>query len=403
MLEFSLIHFAVVEKIWRRSFMLVLYDLVLEHLDLSSADFVNIGAIYSLYMLYRTQPSVFPLVPIKVVTTGSWSVLKEFYLNCCKREYSDCIYIIDYLITHQVFEFAAVYNVPENVINPDRDHMYKQLYISKLSTLEMQANSLNLFHLNDPVYQKKHSELLDTYNYAKKLISETSLDSSAQDLSKTKEVSENHMKNSDSFEASNSAKLVENEDTISLNDIYENLNNVVSSRFSNLMYVDYQVSTSIDLSDQTQKNFEVCLAESASNSISDKDINFEKNDGFTEQIITELNTSNGNEDVFLGEMQKTTLVEGSTDSLHSHGVPDSEKPSTRSLRLPERLFSNVVDLHDNSLERHSDAPISLPSRLEIDNKWNSSDRSYIPDHLKALMRRSQNITKKKFLASSNTQ
>ncbi|OMJ10229.1 hypothetical protein AYI70_g10456 [Smittium culicis] len=65
-------------------------------------------------------------------------------------------------------------------------------------------------------------------------------------------------------------------------------------------------------------------------------------------------------------------------------------------RLPEALFSNIIKTSSIlQKEGASEGGAFVPARLEIDNKWNSSDRSYIPDHLKALMRKKQGAGKKR--------
>ncbi|KAF9988531.1 Small nuclear RNA activating complex, polypeptide 1, 43kDa [Modicella reniformis] len=104
--EFSLIHFGC--GIAGEQFMGVLYERFLEYLSLDEGFAAQVGAIFGMYLLYFTQPTVSKKVPIRL-TMLAWQNLEMLYQLGFEYDATDLIFII-----HRLRERSAFIYVAEN-------------------------------------------------------------------------------------------------------------------------------------------------------------------------------------------------------------------------------------------------------------------------------------------------
>ncbi|OAQ36729.1 hypothetical protein K457DRAFT_178603 [Linnemannia elongata AG-77] len=67
---------------------------------------VHAGAVYALYLLYFTQPTSFPKVPIRL-TIHAWHVLESIYKQAFVHKATDPIYVIRKLRDSNAFVYVA--------------------------------------------------------------------------------------------------------------------------------------------------------------------------------------------------------------------------------------------------------------------------------------------------------
>ncbi|CAG8597190.1 4600_t:CDS:2 [Paraglomus brasilianum] len=101
-LQFSLIHFVCPEKSGRELFMQCLYQITLSnYLE------TRLGVLFTLYLLYFTQPEAFFRVKIRLSPT-MWQALYALYEYCKENELEDAAFVYKKLRTSQAFVFVAV-------------------------------------------------------------------------------------------------------------------------------------------------------------------------------------------------------------------------------------------------------------------------------------------------------
>ncbi|RIA91732.1 small nuclear RNA activating complex, subunit SNAP43-domain-containing protein [Glomus cerebriforme] len=106
---FSLIHFACPEKLGRSLFMQTLYQIILSYNAMNTRLLeVKLGVLYSLYLLYFTQPEVFPKERIRL-TFETWQQIFELYKYSKQYDLYDAVYIYEKMRKERVFDF--VYDV----------------------------------------------------------------------------------------------------------------------------------------------------------------------------------------------------------------------------------------------------------------------------------------------------
>ncbi|OMH80638.1 hypothetical protein AX774_g5920 [Zancudomyces culisetae] len=69
---------------------------------------IQVGVIYAIYLVYKTQPksAKFKVEPVRI-TLGNWKTIIGVYRKCVSRKVDDCIYILDWLRSNKVFEVTA--------------------------------------------------------------------------------------------------------------------------------------------------------------------------------------------------------------------------------------------------------------------------------------------------------
>ncbi|KAK3825384.1 MAG: small nuclear RNA activating complex, subunit SNAP43-domain-containing protein [Benniella sp.] len=104
--EFSMIHFGCGERIAREQFMSVLYERFLEYLAPEEVFTAQVGAIYGLYLLYFTQPTIFKKVPIRL-NIPTWQNMEMLYQLGFEYDITDLIFIIHKLRQRGAFVYVA--------------------------------------------------------------------------------------------------------------------------------------------------------------------------------------------------------------------------------------------------------------------------------------------------------
>ncbi|CAG8470239.1 7967_t:CDS:1 [Funneliformis caledonium] len=103
---FSLIHFACPEKLGRPVFMQTLYQIILSYTVNTRLLEVKLGVLYGLYLLYFTQPEVFPKERIRFTLT-LWKQIFELYKYSKQYDLHDAVYIYEKMRKERVLEFVA--------------------------------------------------------------------------------------------------------------------------------------------------------------------------------------------------------------------------------------------------------------------------------------------------------
>ncbi|KAF9957792.1 hypothetical protein BGZ72_001367 [Mortierella alpina] len=91
--QLSMIHFACVDEAGRSQFMRALYDIALEYLSEDHTITVQVAAVFCLYLLYSTQPSVFKKIPIGLTMSMSQNI-DLIYKLAFEYSATDLIFII---------------------------------------------------------------------------------------------------------------------------------------------------------------------------------------------------------------------------------------------------------------------------------------------------------------------
>ncbi len=115
---FSLVHFACPEKLGRPVFMQTLYQIILSYNTMNTRLLeVKLGVLYGLYLLYFTQPEVFPIFPkekIRLILT-SWKEIFELYKYSKQYDLYDAVYIYEKMRKEHIFEFVANIDPWDNI------------------------------------------------------------------------------------------------------------------------------------------------------------------------------------------------------------------------------------------------------------------------------------------------
>ncbi|KAG9321374.1 hypothetical protein KVV02_002106 [Mortierella alpina] len=102
-----MIHFACVEETGRSQFMRALYDIALEYLTEDHTLVARAAAVFCLYMLYSTQPSVFKKVPIRLTISKAQNI-DLMYKMAFAYSATDLIFIIHAMReVREAFVFVA--------------------------------------------------------------------------------------------------------------------------------------------------------------------------------------------------------------------------------------------------------------------------------------------------------
>ncbi|KAK3808036.1 MAG: small nuclear RNA activating complex, subunit SNAP43-domain-containing protein [Linnemannia elongata] len=105
--KFSLIHFACNDTQSRDIFINGLTELLFRYyLSPRETMTVHAGAVYALYLLYFTQPTSFPKVPIRL-TIHAWHLLETVYKQAFTHKASDLIYVIRKMRDSNAFVYVA--------------------------------------------------------------------------------------------------------------------------------------------------------------------------------------------------------------------------------------------------------------------------------------------------------
>lgn len=67
---------------------------------------VHAGAVYALYLVYFTQPTSLPKVPIRL-TMNAWNLLESIYKQAFKHKATDLIHVIRKLRDNNAFVYVA--------------------------------------------------------------------------------------------------------------------------------------------------------------------------------------------------------------------------------------------------------------------------------------------------------
>ena len=112
---FSLVHFACPEKLGRPVFMQTLYQIILSYNTMNTRLLeVKLGVLYGLYLLYFTQPEVFPKEKIRLTLT-SWKEFFELYKYSKQYDLYDAVYIYEKMRKERIFEFVANIDPWDNI------------------------------------------------------------------------------------------------------------------------------------------------------------------------------------------------------------------------------------------------------------------------------------------------
>ncbi|KAH7059796.1 small nuclear RNA activating complex, subunit SNAP43-domain-containing protein [Linnemannia elongata] len=105
--QFSLIHFTCNDPQSRDTFIDGLTEVLFRYyLSPRETMTVHAGAVYALYLLYFTQPTSFPKVPIRL-TIHAWHVLESIYKQAFVHKATDLIYVIRKLRDSHAFVYVA--------------------------------------------------------------------------------------------------------------------------------------------------------------------------------------------------------------------------------------------------------------------------------------------------------
>ncbi|KAG0019773.1 Small nuclear RNA activating complex, polypeptide 1, 43kDa [Podila clonocystis] len=107
--ELSHIHFACRDKAARRDFMEAIYDTLLDYLKPDIPFNVRTGALFSLYLIYFTQPKSFARQPIPL-TRRMLFMLDTIYQHATDLKASDLVFTMHKLWTADAFQFVAQHN-----------------------------------------------------------------------------------------------------------------------------------------------------------------------------------------------------------------------------------------------------------------------------------------------------
>ncbi|PVU88965.1 hypothetical protein BB561_005632 [Smittium simulii] len=177
-LNFSIIHFAFPEQTSRNSFMRLLYRLVLEHFNPSASVFVNLSVIYTLYLLYFSQPDNMEREMIQLLLCD-WYNLCTFYKFCGENEIDDAVYIIERLISQNAFEYSAWIDKRSNILYTDgivginrlgTETKHLENKKKRLEDIERKLVGGSFGILENLKFSKRHIELIETYSVTKKLL-----------------------------------------------------------------------------------------------------------------------------------------------------------------------------------------------------------------------------------------
>ncbi|KAI1309727.1 Small nuclear RNA activating complex, polypeptide 1, 43kDa [Mortierella claussenii] len=107
--KFHLIHFGCGDSNERHHFLRPLYRFFLDYLSPKETFPVQVGAIYGLYMLYFTQPTLFKKVPIPL-DIATWQNLQFLYQLGFEYDATDLIFIVHRLRERNAFLYVAEYD-----------------------------------------------------------------------------------------------------------------------------------------------------------------------------------------------------------------------------------------------------------------------------------------------------
>ncbi|KAH8555971.1 small nuclear RNA activating complex, subunit SNAP43-domain-containing protein [Umbelopsis sp. PMI_123] len=110
--NFSLIHFACSDQQGRPIFMQAVNEAILEHFCFETIS-VRLGVIFSLYLMYFSQPDIWPREPIRV-TAETWNSILDFMDQCDERGCGgDGHTALTKLLNDEAFKFCALQSVKE--------------------------------------------------------------------------------------------------------------------------------------------------------------------------------------------------------------------------------------------------------------------------------------------------
>ncbi|KFH64066.1 hypothetical protein MVEG_09891 [Podila verticillata NRRL 6337] len=140
--ELSLIHFACRDKAARRDFMGAIYNTLFDYLEPDIPFNVQAGAVFSLYLIYFTQPKSFAKQPIPL-TRRMFDKLDTIYEQAMGMKASDLVFTMHKLWTAEAFQFVAQHNRTGKKLDDD----VKQVNLSverSLITMEKKINEQSL-------------------------------------------------------------------------------------------------------------------------------------------------------------------------------------------------------------------------------------------------------------------
>ncbi|KAG0294221.1 hypothetical protein BGZ97_005136, partial [Linnemannia gamsii] len=87
---------------------------------------VHASAVYALYLVYFTQPTSLPKVPIRL-TMNTWNLLQSIYKHAFTQKASDLIYVIRKLRDNNAFVYVAQETPVSKPLMSDNEFVTTQL------------------------------------------------------------------------------------------------------------------------------------------------------------------------------------------------------------------------------------------------------------------------------------
>ncbi|KAI8344875.1 small nuclear RNA activating complex, subunit SNAP43-domain-containing protein [Choanephora cucurbitarum] len=165
-LKFSHVHFACVQREFRENYMNAFFSCFLDHFE-SKIPLVQSAVLFSIYLLYLSQPTVWGKHRIRV-TQGLYTALFEFYHQSIMSETNvEAALIFDQLRTREAFLFVAEETLDKDVYQTKQEFVKPIQMNHELESLKKLSMTHHPLQLCSESSLADYRRIADEYQLAK--------------------------------------------------------------------------------------------------------------------------------------------------------------------------------------------------------------------------------------------
>ncbi|PVV01463.1 hypothetical protein BB560_004120 [Smittium megazygosporum] len=368
-LEFPMIHLAVPDPYFKHFFTLFLFRFVLENFNSDNSIHVNLAAVYTCYLLYFTQVESTSKEKIPLLVS-EYELLAAFYSSCVSKGYDDPVYIIERLFESNAFELSAypeknpyilITNGYSEVEKSNNAALSRINKLHRLEHLEKILNGRSMGAFENLNFKKRHLELEETYSAAKKLL-----------LADDQSTDEHN-------QASTRKNLAESK-------------YIGASDFISLERSSFEASLESQANDYEEiSTFYKTLNQFSSNKLLSVSEFIRPFDPFLQNNIAPSNQSLGG--IYFGNNSKQKVLSNRLENTHNSQTNQQISSNTLSHKFSLQNNLSGSDNNNQDLSSKTQPLTKKPPQLH----WDLKSKKYIPDHIKAILRKQTNLSKSQSL------